>query len=74
MGELSSTESVQFAGSIRVSLKDNCPEFKHLSANLSEATKSYLAILTTVQPTYNEDNPALVSDLETLPKAKGQTA
>ena len=47
-------------------MNDNCPECKRLSENLAEATKSYLAILTTIQLAHNEDNPALVSELETL--------
>ena len=47
-------------------MNGNCPICERLSANLSEATKSYLAILTTIQLAHNEDNPALVSELETI--------
>jgi hypothetical protein len=47
-------------------MNGNCPVCKRLSANLSEATKSYLAILTTIQLAHNENNPALVSELQTI--------
>jgi hypothetical protein len=43
----------------------DCPECKRLSVNYTAATKSYLAILTTIQLAQNE-NPVLVSKLETL--------
>ena len=45
----------------------NCPVCKLLSANLSEATKAYLAIITTIQLAQKDNNnPALVSELETI--------
>ena len=43
----------------------DCPVCKYLSENLSEATKTYLAILTTIQLAYNENNPTRVPELET---------
>ena len=48
----------------------NCSVCKRLSENLSEATKSYLEILTTIQLAHNENNRALVLELETLKQEK----
>jgi hypothetical protein len=47
-------------------MNSNCSICKRLSANLSEATKSYLALLTTIQLAHNDNNSTLVSELETL--------
>jgi predicted DsbA family dithiol-disulfide isomerase len=49
----------------------NCPECKSLSANLSEATKSYFAILAAIQLAIDANNTALVSELE-APKLAAQ--
>ena len=47
-------------------MNDDCPDCQRLSANYAEATKSFLAILITLQIARNENNTALVSELETL--------
>jgi hypothetical protein len=51
-------------------MNGDCPVCGRLSANLSEATKSYLAILTTIQMALNDNNPSLVSELETIKREK----
>ena len=42
----------------------DCPECERLSANLSEATRSYFAVLATIQLALDAENPALISELE----------
>jgi hypothetical protein len=49
----------------------DCTECKRLSANYSEATKSYFAILVTIQLALNANNLALISKLE-APKLAAQ--
>jgi hypothetical protein len=50
--------------SIGTSMDGDCPECKRLSANFSEATQAYFAILVAVQLALDANNPALVSELE----------
>jgi hypothetical protein len=49
----------------------DCTECKRLSANYSEATKSYFAILATIQLALNANNLRLISELE-APKLAAQ--
>jgi|GraSoiStandDraft_47_1057283.scaffolds.fasta_scaffold422017_1 hypothetical protein len=49
----------------------DCPECERLSANLSEATRSYFAILAAIQLALDANNPAMISELE-APKLSAQ--
>jgi hypothetical protein len=71
MPELASVRSVNPKDSIGASMYGDCPECKRLSENLSEATKSYFAILATIQLAINANNSALISELE-APKLAAQ--
>jgi predicted DsbA family dithiol-disulfide isomerase len=48
-----------------------CPECDRLSANLSEATKTYFAVLAAIQLAIDANNPVLISELE-APKLAAQ--
>ena len=49
----------------------DCPECERLSANLSEATKTYFGILAAIQLALDAQNSALISELE-APKLAAQ--
>jgi hypothetical protein len=52
-------------------MDDDCLECERLSANFSEATKSYFAILAAIQLALDAQNTALISELE-APKLVAQ--
>jgi len=66
MPELGSDQDIFLPHSISVSMNDDCPECKRLSVDYAQAINLTLRSITSIQLAQNENNPVLISELETL--------